>query len=165
MKVLGCVLILVSSSCMGYALGQEEKQSLKELEELERIFVLMKKELEYTKAPIAELLSKLARKTKGTYKPWLEELSRELEEKREQTFMEIWESSIKENLSTSKLGKEIKDELILVGNNLGYPENLELFLEKLEFVIRDTREETKSKKKLYQSVGVMGGIFLIILLL
>lgn len=164
-KGLGCILILISSSLLGYAKGQEVCQRLKELEELKRIFVLLKKELEYTRAPIAELLSKLAQKAEGTYKPWLEELSRELEEKRDRTFLEIWKSSIEENLSEIRMNSEVLEELISVGNNLGYSENIELYLEKLEFVIRDTREETKIKKKLYQSVGVMGGTFLIILLL
>ena len=79
--------------------------------------------------------------------------------------MEIWKSSIEENLSEIRINSEGLEELISVGNNLGYSENIELYLEKLEFVIRDTREETKIKKKLYQSVGVMGGTFLIILLL
>ncbi len=164
-KGIGCVVILISSALLGYAQGQEVRQEVKNLEELERIFVLIKKEMEYTRAPFAEIFRKLACKTDGMWRPWLEEVSKELEEKRDRTFMEIWKSSIEEYVKGNSIKKEVLEELISVGNNLGHPENLELYLENLEFVIKNTREEAKTKKKLYQSMGVMGGFFLVILLL
>ena len=43
--------------------------------------------------------------------------------------------------------------------------SMELYLEQLELGIQKAQEELAGKQKLYQSLGVAGGIFLVILLI
>ncbi len=42
--------------------------------------------------------------------------------------------------------------------------SIDLYLEQLELGIREAQEAARTKQKLYQSLGVAGGIFLVILL-
>ena len=57
-----------------------------------------------------------------------------------------------------------------MGEVLGYLDlemqlsSIELYLEQLELCIRESQEAARTKQKLYQSLGVAGGIFLVILL-
>ena len=68
-------------------------------------------------------------------------------------------------MEKSRLTKQELAELKQIGNSLGYLETWDLYLEQLEITIRQTRKETASKQKLYRSMGVMGGLFLVIILL
>lgn len=43
--------------------------------------------------------------------------------------------------------------------------SIDLYLEQLEISIREAESSIGSKQKLYQSLGVAGGIFLVILLI
>lgn len=163
-KVIGSLMILSASAAMGFEKSHELKRHLEELEELKRVFVLIRSELQYTKAPFSEVFLKLCSKTKGIFSLWLEELGVELEKREGGTLQEIWMQSIVNQLSNSTLRQEELEELYKVGEGLGYMETLDLYLEQLEITIQKTREEYKIKKKLFQSLGVLGGIFLVIVL-
>ena len=164
-KVIGSVMIIVACTAMGFEKSRELQRHLKELEELKRIFTLIQSELQYTKAAFAEVFFKISRKTDGKYKKWLRELAGDLEKREKGPFQEVWEYEIAEHFKDSQLAKEELEDLRQVGKNLGYLETLDLYLEQLDLSIQKTREEIKSKKKLYQSMGIMAGIFLVIVLL
>ena len=69
-----------------------------------------------------------------------------------------------------RLTKEDKEEFARFGESLGYLDvemqknAMKLYLKELEQKIEYLQKEIPQKRKLYQSLGVMGGIFLLILL-
>lgn len=158
-------MIIAACTAMGFEKSHELQMHLKELEELKRIFTLMQSELQYTKAAFAEIFLKISRKTEDKYKEWLKGLACDLEKREKGTFQEIWEYAIAENFKETRLTKDELEDLKQVGKNLGYMETLDLYQEQLDLSIQKTREELKSKKKLYQSMGIMAGVFLVIVLL
>ena len=164
-KWIGSILIIVACSGMGISQSQEMQRHLNELEELKKLFYLLRSELQYTRAPFGEVFEKIARKTKESYSTWLLDLCERLRNKGTGSFWEIWCQSIEKDLTGSRLKKDELEELKNVGKNLEYMESLDLFLEQLEYQTKNTRELYRSKRKLCQSMGIMGGIFLVILLL
>lgn len=164
-KWIGCIMIIVAGGGMGYAKSYELQQHLKELEELKRLFYLFRSELQYTRAPFVEVFEKIGYKALSPYKEWLLKLSSRLKEKAAGSFWELWQMSIEEELQESHLKEDELNELKSVGKNLEYMESLDLYIEQMEYRIKNTREVYRSKRKLYQSMGIMGGIFLVILLL
>lgn len=164
-KLMGSVLILVACSGIGYAKSDEMKQHLNELEEIKKLFYLLKSELQYTRAPFAEIFEKIGRKVAEPYQTWMLKLCERIKEKNGGRFWEVWNTSIEEDLQKSRLKTEELDELRHVGKNLEYIESLDLYIEQLEYKIKNLREVYRSKRKLCQSLGIMGGIFLVILLL
>lgn len=164
-KIIGCILIVLGTTGVGFSKSRELQLHLKELEELNKIFYLLKSEMEYTRAPFAEMFAKIGQKTGEPFQNWLLKLSKKLYEKQGGMLWEIWCSSIEEDLNGSRLKEEELKELIQVGRNLEYIENLKLYVEQLEYGIVHTRESYRTKRKLCQSLGIMGGIFLVILLL
>lgn len=164
-KLIGSISIILACTGIGFMKSGEANQHLKELEELRKIFVLLRSELTYTKAPFSELFLRLSQKTEGVFQVWLRHLAEHLETRREGTLEEIWSNSVMDCLRESRLNKKELDELCRIGNRLGYMETLELYLEQLAIAIENTREELKNKKKLYQSMGIMAGVFLVIVLL
>lgn len=164
-KIIGSIIVVAVCTVMGFEKSRELQLHLKELEELKKMFTILKGELQYTRAPFSEMFFKISKKTEGIYKEWLIHLSEDLEKRKMGTLQEAWKTTILKYLNESRLTVEEKEELRQIGNSLGYPETIELYLEQLEVSIQSTREELKAKKKLYQSMGIMCGIFLVIVLL
>lgn len=164
-KWIGSILIIAACSGLGFSKSRELQRHLDELEELKKLFYLLRSEMQYTKAPFAEIFDKIGRKTEEPYRAWLMSLSKRLNKKGTGTFWEIWSVSINEDLKKSNLKVDELEELTNVGKNLAYMESFDLYIEQLEYKIKHTREAYQSKKRLCQSMGIMGGVFLVILLL
>ena len=164
-KYIGCLIILVASSGIGIHYGEELKKYLNQLEELKKLFCLMKCELEYVKLPLVELFERMESKVQQPFESWIGMLRRKLESREYGVFDNIWRETIEEELRESKLRAEDLEELKNVGKNLEYIDNLNLYIEQLEYRIMDMRKAYQSKRKLSRTLGIMGGIFLVILFL
>ena len=164
-KLIGSILILASCTGIGFSKSKEMQFHLTELEELKRIFYLLKSELQYTRATFAEVFEKIEPKIREPFRSWLYNLCARLNEKSGSMFWEIWNDSIEEHLKECRLKEDELNELKIAGKNLEYIESLDLFIEQMEYRIKNTRENYRTKRKLCQSLGIMGGIFLVILLL
>lgn len=164
-KWIGCILIVASCTGIGFSRSMEMQRHLDELEELKKLFYFIKSELQHTRAPFSELFERIGKKTKEPFSSWLLNMSQQLNKKNKSSFWEVWCETIDEDLKEGRLKKEELEELKHVGKNLEYIEQLELYIEQLEYITNYTRESEKSKRKLCQSMGIMSGIFLVILLL
>lgn len=165
LKIIGSIFIITATTGIGFSKSKELQNHLNTLEELKKLFCLIRSELQYTHAPFTEVFSKIGTKTSTPYREWISSLSQRLMKKTRGSFWEIWCLSITEDLNETNLKKDELEELRSVGKNLEYIESLELYIEQLEYRIKNTREVYRSKRKLCQSMGIMGGIFLVILLL
>ena len=140
LKMIGSVLIIIATASIGFSKSDEMQCHLSELEELKKIFYLLRSELQYTRAPFAEVFEKIGQKTKTPYQIWLFELCKKLNEKRSGMFWEIWCLSITEDLQKTYLKEDELEEIKNVGRNLEYIESLDLYIEQLEYKITNTRE-------------------------
>ncbi len=165
LKMIGSVLIILSSTSIGFSRSLDMNKQLEELETLKHIFYLMKKELEYTHGTFEEIFLNIGSKMTGKYGTWLTELGKTLRQKPQVQFETIWQESIETDLKNTKIQEKDKKELEKMGKHLGRLESIELYINQLEYEIKIRREQYRSKRKLYQSMGIAGGIFLVILLL
>lgn len=164
LRLAGSLFIILSCTLIGYEKSKEVTIHRKELEELQRIILMIQTELKYIKSPFGELFGKLQNKTEGNFKEWLKEMSEDLRGFQQGTLEDIWSTSVDNHLHESFLTREELNELKQVGKHISHTEALDLFLIQIELFIQQTREEEKTKKKMYQSMGIMTGIFLVIML-
>ena len=165
LKMVGSFLIFISSIMLGIEKGMAVSFHRKELEELYRIFVTYQAEMKYLKPTIEELLLKVTNKVSESKQRWLLDLADVVKKRETESFENLWVTSINTHFKDSHLTLEERNVLKQLGKNMGCPEAISLYLSRLELSIQNTREEEKEKKKLYRSLGIMGGIFLVILLL
>lgn len=165
LKLIGSIFILAACTGIGFTKSYEMQNHLGTLEELKKIFYILKSELQYTRAPFAEVFEKIGYKTCEPFQTWLFELCKCINSKKNSTFWEMWRASIEENLKDCRLKEDDLEELKQVGKNLEYTEGLDLYIEQIEYKIKNLREVYQSKRKICQSLGIMGGVFLVILLL
>ena len=163
-KIIGSVLIVLSCTAFGVEKSRELSIHRKELEELQRLFTNIHAELKYMKIPVGELFMKLRGKV-GVYQEWLEFLTKNVHKCYGRTLEEVWTSSIDNYFQKTFLTKSELEELKQIGKQIGQPEAIRLYLIQLENSIQNTREEEKEKKKLYQSMGILCGIFIVLVLI
>ena len=157
------MLIIFACSGWGYSKNRELNNHLKELENMKQIFHMIRGQLKYTRGTFEDVFEEIGDKVDGSMGKWLKELGKRLYQKDGKSFEDIWKISIERELKESHLRKEDLDKLLRLGRNLDHFENIDLFIEQLEYKIQTTREAYKTKGKLYKSFGIMGGVFLVIL--
>ena len=92
-------------------------------------------------------------------------------EERNEPLAVIWKNAMLEALQVSSLSREQKKEWEELGNNLGYLDRemqlvlLQISQEHFGDFIEEERERYKKHARLYQTLGVMSGIFLVVILI
>ena len=87
-RIMGAILIIFASGGIGVTKGIELQKYLRELEQLKQIFWMLKREIQYTKAPFSEAFSHIGRRMEGAQGEWLLYLARQIEEKAGATFFQ-----------------------------------------------------------------------------
>lgn len=170
LKWLGSLLVLICSAGLGAAGSVDVKRHCMELRLLKQAVYMLRGEIKYSKAPLPEAFGVLAKRISPPFSLFFQNLEEELNKREGRSLQELWRVEIEKSLKQSMLRKEEKKKLEQLGEGLGYLDlemqlsTMDLYLEQLEEDIKRAQEELHTKQKLYQSLGVAGGIFLVILL-
>lgn len=170
-KVIGCILVILSSTCMGFYFSNEIKCRIADLKELKKLIVLLRGDIRYGSTPLPEAISAIERRHDGCFKPFFSKVSSRLYELSGVTFSEVWKDALDKELAGTSLTKKDKSFLLQFGENLGYLDKdmqmntFDLFISQLEDVINETSKTVKEKAYLYNSLGIMAGIFISIVML
>lgn len=170
LKILGCILVLACSAGLGAAGSMDLKKHCMELRFLKQAVYMLRGEIKYSKAPLPEAFAAIAERVPVPFSEYFSRLAQELSRPGGKSLEVLWREEIGRSLNKSFLRREEKEKLGQLGEGLGYLDlemqlsTIELYLEQLEEDIALAQEEIRTKQKLYQSLGVAGGIFLVILL-
>ena len=170
LKLAGAILILVSATGIGASYSVDLKKRCRELRILKQMLYMLRGEIKYTKTPLPEAFPRMALRLPEPFSSFLERTAEEMAHLDGRPFAELWQDQIRRQLSGTHLKREDKEQLCTLGEVLGYLDlemqlsAIELYLEQLELGIRNAQETMAAKQKLYQSLGVAGGAFLVILL-
>lgn len=170
-RVIGGILILTATCGSGYVYCKEIRNYIGRLRYLRYTFGLIRGEINYTHAPLPEVLSRVAGRIRGPYRKWLLETSCELNSRSESSFSRIWNKCIDRYLGQLCLKETHSILLKEAGTFLGSLESetldqtLQLYLNRLDLEIEKQREGLTSRIRIGRCLGVMSGLFLIVLLL
>lgn len=170
-KILGIIMVLLSSTGLGFLAAEKKKQRIKQLKELRQHMKVLYGEIEYGRTMLPEALAIVASRNKGDLTGFFEGMVKELNRLSGESFSIVWRRVMKETLSLTCLEK--KDLLLLenLGENLGFlDQKMQLstigqYLMTIEEVIREGSEELKEKVRIYNLLGVLGGIFVVIVMI
>ena len=170
-KMIGTLLVIPGSIALGIYYGWELKQRLEELIKVRQIMELLKRQIQYTKAPLEECLVEISGKTTGIYKNWLLKTAKRIEAGEDENLYRIWKESVYKELAGTLLRKQDVEALAEVGRSIDALDcdsvlaGITLYQEELEETIRRMRSENKEKRKLCHCLGVIGGIFIVAVLI
>ena len=170
MKIAGIILIVFSGAGLGICKSLELSRREKILEQLEKMILLLKNQIRCTGDAIPDALLEVAGKMSGEYREFLLSTSGAVQKRNGNTFGEIFKDCARELLPLSKISEEERDCFLSIGERLGYLDRemqvaqLSLLEADMDRCLSSLRRTMKEKKKHYQNMGIMGGIFLAILM-
>ncbi len=169
LKCAGVLLILTGALGFGSYMGAYLKRHLEQLVECREIFAQISAYREYLKLPYDELLRRSIIGKSGILPEILTEVAAEMEKNREANAGALWEEAFRKRNKQLLLKEEETGILLALARCLSLEGNhakaSEIYFMQLEETIRQAMEERKDKQKLYRAISVLGGLFLVVLLL
>ncbi len=164
-------MVLFSTSAIGFKAGEQKKQRVKQLKELMIHMKVLYGEIEYGRTALPEVMDIVAARNKGDITSFFSAVSEELSGMTGEPFSMIWNRCMKTELSATSLNR--KDKILLegLGENLGFlDQKMQLttighYMINLEEAMKEATEEVKEKVRLYQTLGILFGIFVVIVMI
>ncbi|BBF41904.1 stage III sporulation protein AB [Lachnospiraceae bacterium KM106-2] len=171
MKIIGAILVICSSTAIGFYMSAMLLGRIRELRELKKDVFILRGDIQYGNTPLPEAMEAIARRSNGVFSQFFHTVSKQMERLSGKPLSVIWEKAIKEILKDSYLSKLDKEHLMKLGDNLGYLDQqmqiktIDLYIEQLQLEIDTAVESKKEKTRIYNMLGILSGIFITIVLI
>lgn len=164
------VCILVCSSLLGYYLSRLDGYRLKDLVAVKKMALMLATEIEYS-ATLAVAFEQISRRLEGVVANMMREVSESLARRNGEPFIDIWRSKLNRYENLTYLHKEDLEQISEFGKFLGHldksmqDKNIKIFIEYLDQEMGYIYEMKRKNEKMYQSLGVLLGLLVIIIML
>lgn len=170
-KIIGVAFVVAGCTGMGLWMSRGIRLRVEELNEVKKAVLLLRGEIRYSLSPLPEAIGRIALKAKQPLAGFLQEIYESLSAMDGQSFSKIWTRSTENYLSGSHLKPEDLTIIIDLGTQLGYLDKemqlgaIDLFLEQLGHTIDQQTQGMPAKQKIYNYLGILCGILIVILLI
>ncbi len=170
LKWAGAFLICISSCLFSGCLAGEWKEKSRLLGEFKRCFMMIRGEIRFANATLPEAFLAMRHRSAPPFSALFEETGQALLAQSEQSLGEIWSDQVRRQLPVSLFTKEEVEWMADFGKQLGYLDKemqlniLNLILEQLEQKEQEAAAGLKEKGRLCRWAGILGGIFVAVLL-
>lgn len=164
-------LLVICCGLLGFTKSKAESGRIKELKTLRRMNTLLSGAVNYGAVPLPSALWSVGGKLENPYRDFLQDVSKELDDLSGQSFTEVFSKNVDCYLMDTHLRKEDRENLKAMGADLGFLDKqmqlqtLQAYQAELDQKIEELQEGLPVRMKLYQSLGIMGGLFFAILLI
>ncbi len=169
-KVIGSIAVLTACSGFGFYCAGEMTRRLKQLRELSEAILLLKGDIRYLRSSLPEAFAAAAVRT-GAFAEFFRSVARQLGGFCTASVEEAFSIASKGCLKDTALTKQDISMLVKLGGMLGKMDAdmqlnaLEWYLEQLEGLTDTLDRENKKRALLSKSLGILAGIFLLVILL
>lgn len=169
LKLAGAILIVCASVGLGYSKSRELTLREKNLGDFLQLILCLKGEIRCGNSSLPDALRDTANRCQGTYEAFLKGVAERMESGAEESLQIIFRNSMEKYLTDLILEREEKNKIALLGERLGYLDRemqlrqLELYEADFQYFIQKLQKDKEEKKKIYRSLGAMGGIMLAVL--
>lgn len=170
-KIIGFVLILASSTILGFAYAEKFKKRVKELKEIQRGVYILKSEINYTRSLLPEALLKVSEKCEEPVSGIFSEVSHGLIQCDDMDVYTCFVNALKNNREKLNLKKDDESILTDLAKTLGstdiegHNDIFILTLENLGRAIEDAEDKENKNVKMYRYLGFSLGMMIAIILL
>lgn len=169
-KCIGSMMLLLSGIICGLRYRSILGQRLEQIKCLSRILLRIHSEIRCTLTTLPECFQLAGSQEQDVVGQWFENVGKQLKSNGCLSLEQVWNNEVQSLQRQSCLGKEELQELLRFGLQLGtLDKQMQLnLIEQLQYNL-DTLyhrldPEIRKKQKLYTSLGILGSLFVIILL-
>ena len=171
MKVAGSLIVITAASLLGAVAAKDMDAQYEEMRYISQLLMMLQSEIRYSRSFLSEAFLQLSKTARPPYDAWLRQMYHRMERKSSGSFETVWKKTMDEYMGSLKLPARIRERISLLGKYLGGAD-IQLQIQQIQLVNEEIQQEMKlmwegltAKKKLCICLGVMGGIFLAVMLL
>lgn len=167
-KFIGIAMIAMACGLFGFSISFDYVSRIRKIEKIKKMLVLLKGEIKYKNSEVIETISTVEEMTDGLSKEFLSEVIRTFNDEK-CSINYAWKKSVNKILEDNKnLHEEDMRCLLELGTSIGITEretqisNIMNTIEILDLKINELNEGRGEKCKLYRTLGMMAGMFIMI---
>lgn len=169
-KLIGSLMIVFSSSMIGWNMAASMKKRVELLQNIRDFMEGLAGEILFGREVLPEIIRELSLKTDGVVKEWLCVLYRKMEVIGSCHLTLAWEESLNILKNTELKGEDLEMMRDLGSRISNLNEDrlvkvMEGYVARFDEQIGCLREEYRIKAKMYRSLGILFGFFLIIIVI
>lgn len=171
LKTLGTLLILAASVGGSFSWMHRFKEQERQLLAVRELLVILEKQLEYVRLPLAEMVEEMAKKAGEPFESPMMKFIEGLLEHSTEDVEGLWRMVLLQHRREFYLSREEFEILLDIGRLLepvdsrSQVASIELYQSRVDDRIQKMWAERGNKQKVYQSLCFLGGLVLIIVLL
>lgn len=171
MKAIGSLLLFSACAGLGFYQSRRYQGRIRELTELLHIMGFLKGEISFAVSTLPEAMERISGKTREPFSGLLMLLSGRMREYSGEKFAGMLAEAIRQTGEKTCLEKEDWETFYQAASQLGYLDKemqihiLEQYLKEQEQKIGELNRRLPEKMKLFRSLGILAGAFLVIMLL
>lgn len=170
-KIIGSILVISNCFLVGKYMGLKQDERLKGLYAIKTIFSMLKSEISYSISTLPEAFENVGRKNDSNLAQVLADIGIRLLKYDGENFAIVWEEEIRRKQKSLPYNKQDLESLISLGTSLISPDKkqqlnaIEIYLAQVDDAIAKLNETINDSKKLCNTMGLLVGIFLVVVLL
>lgn len=168
MKYIGFLLLLTGCTGLGMAFAEDYRERIRVLSQIDRMLCFIKDRILTEKDSLPEAFFHTGERFEGKWKQFLREMYEETEQQNGKTLEAIWKekTSILQELMEERDFVLFQDAMKQTGfsTETGQLSALKDYQIRIQEQIEELTKQKKEKCKLYQSLGIMCGILIIVIL-
>ncbi len=170
-KILGIGLVMVSTVLAGMYYGSINTFKINELSEMKRALSILRSEIEFCLNPLPQALSNIAIRTKQPINKFFTRLVQETQHLKTDSIATLWEEAVMSCLSNSYFDAEDLEHFATLGSTLGYLDksmqfnSIRLTTDYIDSKIAALNEGRMKNRKMFQSLGVLSGVLVVVVLI
>lgn len=170
-KIMGAVLIVVSSYIFGVYYSKKDKYKSEDLEEIKKGLSVIKDEIMFFSLPLGEAFLKASEKISGGVSAIFSDIGQGIKNNKYETLADVINGAVDKNISETFMEKEDASVLVSLGKMVGDMDSdhqrasIDMALSDIDVGIRLLQEKSEKNEKMYRSLFVLGGILVAVILM
>lgn len=170
-KLVGGIIVLFSSGFLGYVLSRDCARRPQQLRDLQSLFQMLENQISFMSEILSDAFEIICRNSSSEAAAFFETAAGYLKNDRGIDARGAWERAVKDNIKSTALGREDIEILFSFGRMLGGSDldgqvkNIRLTRSQLELQERKAEEFRTKNERMYRSLGILGGIAVVIIIL
>jgi stage III sporulation protein AB len=171
LKILGSICIVTACAMLGIYFSQIQQIRKRELNCIKKALLLLKSQIEYSGEALPEALHNIALRSEEPIKTIFDKIANELMIKKGDSISQVWTRHFNMYESNMKLSTQDIENINAFGRTLGYLDkaqqvnNIKISVDYIDETTEIITRKCERDGKMYQSLGLLGGILLAVLLL
>lgn len=171
LKWIGSAIVIVSCGGMGFYFGAEVERRIRELRQLREILFLLRGDVRYMRSPLPEAIGRIGERESGMWGRFFASVAEELAGFDVPDFGQVFDRRINEIRKETALNRQDLELLARFGEMLGKMD-MEMQLNAFDWYLEQSGErldqlvgQADKQITLHKSMGILAGVFLLIVLL